>query len=816
MSQTSKNSASALAEGDEAAAAPAPTKRRRSSSKPKPAQAAPVQEVAADAAPAVPPKPRRKRPTQSVEAAQAVETAPEPHAEAQPAEAAKAPARRRRKSADPATAAEPNPDSAAPQDAAPAPAAPSARQKRRARSEATQAVLAALAGEAAAMVAAAQAAQAEALAKAQAQTDGAPEPSPLAAPSNDQAEAAAPREALPLPEAPRFERLLSEEDQSLSLPERVFTSHRLRALGAAAAGVVTVQLMGQHAWRCDCADFQAQGQCEHGAALLALLSPDEQTTLDEGWPGAAAELWLRPGPVRQLQWVAGRDLPEALQAQAQAALDEAQRCDAEWAFPWLQELLQTAHALGVLVRVEPAVWAQLAWSRDTAARAAKLEQALEQDPQWQAPLHGLQDAVPVYQWEAAQFAVAAGRALLADDLGLGQRPAALAAATLWTRLFGLEGIWIVAPAAAHAAWQRDMQRWWGDQAPTHQLLSELPAAGTAEAPMLLIVDSPELFAPAQREALRQLEVPHLMLLAAQDPLGKPELADWVQWLDHAKRGPWARLQALEANAGKRAQREALETVLLTRPRRELVAQLPAQITQQRWLKLPAKHVEMPAAALAQLRLLAARWQQSGWLDSAQQRQLLDALSLLPPSSRQVLAAKAQALAELHGECFNSPVPMAARLLVCARSETLLDSLAAAAALRACAPLRLAPGASAAQLEELLQLWRAQPKRPLLLSDAALQRHAQAVRAVGVGAMGAALALVHADQPWSAAQLEQRAEAAAGAQRGLPVLRILVADSLDERLHDGALAMPQWLDEPTPWLDEAQLATLMPALAPLLA
>ncbi|WP_186830563.1 hypothetical protein, partial [Mitsuaria sp. TWR114] len=50
----------------------------------------------------------------------------------------------------------------------------------------------------------------------------------------------------------------------------------------------------------------------------------------------------------------------------------------------------------------------------------------------------LRDDLPVHAWEAALFAVCAGRALVADDLGLGQRGAAIAAIRLWGECFGVK------------------------------------------------------------------------------------------------------------------------------------------------------------------------------------------------------------------------------------------------------------------------------------------------------------------------------------------------------------------------------------------
>ncbi|HEX2009793.1 MAG TPA: hypothetical protein VJN44_02535 [Roseateles sp.] len=631
--------------------------------------------------------------------------------------------------------------------------------------------------------------------------EAAPAPEPALEPTSPAKKAAgrrkpkAPPAAAPAEPAvpPRYS-LGSRED------EGVFGDYEL--LDREQPTAYRLRLLGPMAWRCDCAVHAVQADCEHGEALLSLLPLEQIAQLDAGWPAREAEVWLlEQGGERRLQWVPGLALPAALNELARPPLDEQLRLPAEQAHGWLQALLDAARGEGVPLRVAPEIWAQLGWARDAQARVQRLEPLLQEPGALAAQL---KEPLPAYQWEAALFAVCAGRALLADDLGLGQRGAAIAAIALWARHFGVEPALVIAPAGRQEAWRRDIQRLLGEWPASLTLAEQAPSGGRGAKPQLLVVDALDSLDDAGLQALCALDVAQLLLICEHEPLGDARLGRWIDWLDAARRGPVARLAALPADASKKAQREALQTVLLSRRKRELQEQLPAALLQPRWLQPGGP--SQPQAALQQLHALVERWQRLRFLGAAEQQQLLQALSLLPPSSRHALSAKAEAVLALQGEWLPAA---AARLLVCAQSETLLDSLAQALKVRKLAVQRLRAGTDQ---DAVLKAWRAEGGSVLLASDAAL-----AAQAGGLGE--ARVALVHADLPWSGALPEQRLRLACGdAARGVPVAQLLVEGSPDRALlavQQEGVSFPAWLDAPPAWLGEAQLAELMPALQALL-
>jgi hypothetical protein len=599
-------------------------------------------------------------------------------------------------------------------------------------------------------------------------------------------------------EPPRFTLGAREDDG-------VFGDYELR--DGETGGTFRLRLLGRKTWRCDCAGYREHGACEHGAQLLSLFDEAQHEALDAGWPAREAEVWLVPGDERELQWVCGREVPQRLRDQS--GLDDQHRRRAEGGHAWLQQVLSDARALGVVLRVDAPVWPQLACGRDAQARVQRLETLMADGAAMRALLR---EALPTHAWEAAIFAVCAGRALISDDLGLGQRGAAIAAIQLWATLFGVKPAVVIAPEAAHAAWQRDLKRWLGDDAKSVTVAAAPPPKPQ---PALLVVDGIELMGADRLAALRALPAAQLLLIAHEEPLVDARLGEWVEWLDDMRRGPLSDLRVLPDDAGKRVRRDALEPVLLSRRKRELDERMPAALLTPLWLDgAGSTGASLPAAPLKQLRQLVERWHALRFLSSAEQQQLLEALALLPPASRQALAAKAEAVLGLRREWIQaSAVPAAARLLICARSETLLDSLSMSPQLRRLPPQRLRAGDTPALREAALAAWRGTEAGVLLASDDALG-------SLDEGALaGDRVAIVHADLPWQPDVLARRVEAACGGNAcGVPSALLLIEDSLDAavlRAQRDDLVFPDWLDATPAWLDGDQLDALMVVLPKLL-
>lgn len=530
-----------------------------------------------------------------------------------------------------------------------------------------------------------------------------------------------------------------------------------------------------------------------------------------------SEVLLVDGLERQLQWVVGEGAPEALlDAAADLFGDEA--CISAEQAQGLPELLNLASELGHELRVGDAVWSQLAHGADTAARVQRLESLYPEGPDSAELQALLRQALPAYQWESALFAVCAGRALLADDLGQSQRSPALAAWALWHGALGLRSGLVVAPVARHALWRQQAERLLGGW-PEGLRLLDTDAAPPADTSGLdvLVLDAAQLLSHAQIERWRGVPVAQLLLLSDRELLGESLLAPLVAWLDVARRGPLARLQALGEVPNKRMQREALQTLMLSRRKRDLAAQLPLCQDHDLWLPPVSQADQLDEAALAHCRAALQRWQALGFLSAAEQMPLWRALSSLRQAavSDAACAIKAEALPGLLSDLL---LQGARKVVVYAQQDGTLRQLYQGLVDGgwAVANVRRHQSAEVRQLE--LQAWATPDEEGgcavLLATDAACQ---------GLDLAQDGVAVVHADLPWNPALLQARVLRVAGAQRAIPCWRLLMPGSFDAAVlaaHQGVDGMPSaCLDHElasVAIVTSERLPTLMAALARAMA
>lgn len=611
-----------------------------------------------------------------------------------------------------------------------------------------------------------------------------------------------PAAAAVAPEPYRWTRLESAGDVA------PFGSYELADVASGVSYVLRLRGSRAGYYSCNCASFaaSAQGSCEHSGYLLGQLQAqggELAASLRAGAEHSYSEVWLSQALQRRLHWHAGTSAPAAL-VQASLALVEADGSFSADAVQVLSQLMRLASEAGHELRVTAGVWEQLAWAGDARQRALRLEQVFN-GTQAGVDLPLLtREPVPAYQWEAAAFAVCAGRALLADDLGLSQRAQALLALRLWQQVFGLTQTVIVAPESRHALWQAEAQRLLGGWPEGVQLL-DLALAGEAGACELLIVEAVQdlgLPLPALPAA------PHLLLLADRELLGDSLLPAMVAWLDCALRGPLARLLALGERASKRQQREALESLMLSRRRCDMQAQLPLSIESSQWLELPDAAPVLDQAALQQARHLLQRWQRLAYLGHGEQLQLMQSLAALRQAavSERACAVKAEAVIELLPRILPAA---ASRLLVLAQQDATLQPLADRLHALGLSVQSLRAGQPLVERRAALAIWQGGQGQVLLASDAACR---------GLELAQPGTALIHADLPWNPAQRQRRAAALAGATRGLPCWQLLLRGSLDAGLllaHAGQSELPSaaldFESAAAPFLDAAALAPFMSAV-----
>ena len=362
----------------------------------------------------------------------------------------------------------------------------------------------------------------------------------------------------------------------------------------------------------------------------------------------------------QLHWQPGHACPPALRDAAAAHVDAQGRiaADDDAALPLLMRLaFESGHAL----TVDTAVWPHLAAHRDARSRLDVLAAAYPDGLSSAGLATLLSTALPAFQAEGALFAVAAGRALIADERGLGKSVQAMAACALWRRHFGVQRILVLCAPAQRATWQRAWARFMPEAETAqaidgglHQRQSQWSAAASVRimspealasdaahaaqwAPDLVIVDEPQgLGLHADDWAmLGRLDAPHALVLSGAPLADQPELMnDIVAWLDRARLGPLAALielqnastQGLALTEGDVARlSNSLSRLMLQRQRADLQDQLPPLVHSALVLALAPAQREAHDAALAQAQRLLSAWQASGYLSDDSQWRLATAL-----------------------------------------------------------------------------------------------------------------------------------------------------------------------------------------------
>ncbi len=354
---------------------------------------------------------------------------------------------------------------------------------------------------------------------------------------------------------------------------------------------------------------------------------------------------------RRLVWrAADEDCPAPLVQRAAPLLDEEGGLD-----PQRDEALLGLHALaaehGHELRIDPAAWAAVAACRDVRWRAHHLEQAYPEGPD-SAALGALWPDTAVrlapFQREGALFAACAGRCLLADEPGLDTQPAALLAALLLARHFGVQRVRVACAPAALPRWQQQVRR---ARLAEQGLAVFFDGPGDGGGVDLLIADDRGAgLEAAAREAMRPGAAPYAVVLC-DEPQQRPEaLADWLAVLDPHCVGPSRRfLQRHRAADGQWTEldrlHETLNGVMLRCTRVRWLQPVPGRRDRLVWLPAPEGDRERIAAAVQAARPVVERWRRVRYVSDQDQVLLHAALDRLFEPADPAAPAKVQAMRE---------------------------------------------------------------------------------------------------------------------------------------------------------------------------
>lgn len=470
-------------------------------------------------------------------------------------------------------------------------------------------------------------------------------------------------------------------------PTKTRGRQRRAAAGSADAGTA------------DAADPGAEATARTGSGAARRASPAAKATPGSGTaasahgtPAAAVPEAPAPAPTPSvlslaegdgllgLRFTAGIGCPPALadatapQADAQGLLQ----------FDPIHDLVhwqRLAREAGHRLHIDAPVWQHLATQRDMAHRVHALQAAYPGGP-FDAALAGIVDPPLLpHQAEGALFAVVAGRALLADEVGLDARQQAIAAARLWQRHFGLQRVLVLCVPEERHGWRRAWARaagaatggdaaddaavvrvidgglhqrsaLWSGDAGVRIVSPEVLETDAAHldhwAPQLLVVDQPQ-----QLPGWTAIAVPQVIALCqalvpqgeTMQPAQQALLEGLVEALDAHRLGALAavrRIAAVREGMGTLADDEidrlddALSRVMLQRLREEVQGPPPTELRERLVALQPAQR-EAHDRLRGRLQRLLAGWRRSGHLADADQWQLGQGLRALASACHRTVA-----------------------------------------------------------------------------------------------------------------------------------------------------------------------------------
>lgn len=384
----------------------------------------------------------------------------------------------------------------------------------------------------------------------------------------------------------------------------------------------------------------------------------------------------RPG----LLWQPGKTCPQALDEVARDRFNQdGLLCLDDDTV--LALLMRLARDEGHELRIAPELWLQIAWQRDALHRLHALERAHPQGPAGASLRHLLQVPLAPYQAEGALFAATAGRALIADEPGLGKTAQAIATAALMRRHVGIERVLVLCSDASLPTWRREWLRFAGAIDAAHTRISgasRLDAAAAAALaawqPDLVIVDEPQRLGAAWTAVTSR----HALVLCGTPHDCEPALLQSiVQYLDLPRRGAAWTWQPEE-----RALLEAaMASLMIQRTREEVQAQLPEQVLSARIVPMPEAQRRAHDALAERAGELLGRWRRSGLLPDLDQWQLdtdlhaMQALCHRDGTGEPLSEATLQALGALLDELLPAGQSQAS-VAVCCPDEADLDRVSA--------------------------------------------------------------------------------------------------------------------------------------------
>jgi SNF2 family DNA or RNA helicase len=569
---------------------------------------------------------------------------------------------------------------------------------------------------------------------------------------------------------------------------------------------------------CSCPDFSINtlGTCKHIEFVLNKLMKKRETKsrLRAGYHPPFAEIYLRYGSQRQVVFQSSSQGGADLKDRAGHYFDENNILRPE-SYRRIDDFVAEARNRGETIYFYEDARQFIQQAIERQDLQEKIRQTFPEgvrDRAWDGLLKT--DLFP-YQRAGALFAASAGRSLLADEMGLGKTIQTIAAVEILARVAGIRRALVIAPSSLRHQWQQEIQKFTDRSAQIIQGMFKRRVAGyntdtffkitnydvistdgdliAGWAPDVIVLDEAQRiknWRTKTAKSVKQLRSKYAVVLTGT-PLENrlEELHSIVQFVDFFHLGPLFRFLNTHQQVDEKGRvigyrhlnsiSKSLEAILLRRSKAEVLPQLPGRLEKKIFIQMTSAQWRHHQANQQTVAGLVAKWRRFRFLSEEDKKILMCALQemrmvcnstyLLDPRTDvgnkiPEAAALAEEILERAGE----------KIIIFSQWLASHELLVRRFEKRRIGHCFFHGGLSAAERQKMVRRFREDPQCQVFLSTDA--------GGVGLNLQHASV-VIHLDQPWNPAVLEQRTGRAhrLGQHKTVRVIHFIAEGAIEHRI-----------------------------------
>jgi len=411
---------------------------------------------------------------------------------------------------------------------------------------------------------------------------------------------------------------------------------------------------------CECMDFKTNGlgTCKHIEAILLKINenPSHKHILECQFQPNYSSVHLKYGEVREVKFRIGYENEDAFRALAKEYFDDALTLKID-AFSQFESFVEKALAIHSSFRCYSDAMEFILSERSREKR----QQTISEIDDIFTTL--VKTELYDYQKQGIQFAMQAGRSLLADDMGLGKTIQAIATAQLLKRECGISKVLVVCPTSLKYQWKSEIEKFTNETVCVIEgnaskrtlqytenesfyvivsysvLLTDLEKVNQLGADFVILDEAQRIknFKSKIAKQVKQIESQFAMVLTGTPLENKLEdLYSIMQFVDSYSLGPFYKFisshQIKDENgktigySGLHEIGKTLSNVLLRRTRTQVLDQLPERTVKNLLIPITNKQMQLHDDSKCEVAKLIEKWKRSGTLAEIDRHRLISQLN----------------------------------------------------------------------------------------------------------------------------------------------------------------------------------------------